>query len=580
MYSNEKSVLILISLLKAYKINTVVISPGGSDAPIVRSFEYDSSFCCFSVVDERNAAYVAMGMAQESGNPVACLCTAGTAVCNYIPGITEAYYQNIPIVAITSDQHPFLLDQLELQKISQENIFNSIVKKEITLPCVKNQMDEWYCNRIVNEALLELNHHGRGPIHINVPIMETLECSQKSLPLQRVIKRFDVKKAPYSELANRLVGKKVLIIIGENLDISDDVINLFERFFKHYNCVFNVETISNVTCTGCITTYPATETGFACNKPELIPDIIISLGNYIASYRLKEILRASKNSCENWLINENGNVCDPYWSLSYIFEGDYREFFSLLLEENISCTKSHGYYDLWNQVANSIKLGDLFFSSLSIAKVLSEEIADNSILHTAVLNSTRVTQFFKFKKKVHFYSNLGTLGIDGCVSTFIGQSFATTRLSYLLIGDLSFFYGMNSISIRGVGNNVRIILLNNGGGEEFKIKLPYPQGEMSNFICAQRERTAKGWVESLGFKYYSASTNEQVRDVLREFAQESNTPLFLEIQTDIDKDSKIIRDIYSSNSNAKVSSCDMIKHGIGKLILTEFKDKIWQITKK
>ncbi len=577
MYSNEKSVQMLVSLLKEYGIKDVIISPGGSDAPIVRSFEYDSFFTCYSVVDERNAAYMAMGMAQELGRPVVCLCTAGTAVCNFIPGITEAFYQNVPVVAITSDQHPYFMNQLELQKIKQEDLFEGVIKKEVTLPCVKTEIDEWQCNRVLNEALLELYHHGKGPIHINVPIMETLACEQKSLPEQRVIRRYDVSKASYGEFAVHLTNKKILVVVGENIEIAETDIALFEEFYKRYNCVFNVETISNLKCSGCVTTYPATETGYASKRPELLPDVIISIGNYIASYKLKEILREGRKTSENWLISASGNVCDPYWSLNNIFEGDFREFFDLIIKQKIAETKNHNYFETWNKIVNEVELGDLSFSSLSIAKILSEEIANSSILHTAILNSTRITQFFRFEKNVKFYSNLGALGIDGCISTFIGHSFATDKISYLLIGDLSFFYGMNGISIRGIKNNVRIILLNNGGGEEFKIKMPYPQNEMSNYICAQRERTAKGWAESLGFGYYTAKTNDGVRSILKEFAKRSDRPLLLELFLNIDDDAKIIRHIYSSNATNAMTSGEKIKHGIGKMIPSQCKEKIKSI---
>ncbi len=232
MYSNEKSVQILLKLLKEYKIKDVVLSPGGSNAPIVKSFEYDKEFNCYSVVDERNAAYVALGMAQQLRRPVACVCTAGTAVSNYLPGITEAFYQNVPVVAITSDGLSSLLDQLELQKIDQVGIFKGCIKKEVALPAVKTEMDEWYCNRLVNEALLELNHHGTGPVHINIPITLSLECSEKVLPKQRIIERHTISNTDFSTFSSYLRNKKIMIVVGENLNIKETQIKLFNSFLK------------------------------------------------------------------------------------------------------------------------------------------------------------------------------------------------------------------------------------------------------------------------------------------------------------------------------------------------------------
>ena len=171
MYSNHKSVQILLSLMKKFDIRDVVLSPGGSDIPLIHSIETDDFFTCYSVVDERSAAYYAMGVAQEKSRPVACICTSGTAVCNYVPGITEAHYQNVPVLAITADKNPYYQDQLETQKIKQNNIFTDVVKKSVDLPVVQSADDEWLCNRLVNEALLELNHHGTGPVQINIPIV-------------------------------------------------------------------------------------------------------------------------------------------------------------------------------------------------------------------------------------------------------------------------------------------------------------------------------------------------------------------------------------------------------------------------
>ena len=351
-------------------------------------------------------------------------------------------------------------------------------------------------------------------------------------------------------------------------------IKLFNSFFEKYDCFYSVEAVSNLNCNGCVITYPITETEYAFKRPELIPDIVISLGNFVATYKLKEILRMYNKKIENWLVSDSGCVRDPYFSLTNIFEGNFVEFFQKLTCVDFS-EANHEYYKKWNNAASSINLGDLKFSSLSIARELSKSIPDYSILHTAILNSTRITQFFDFNKTVKYYSNLGALGIDGCLATFIGHSLVTENLSFLLIGDLSFFYGMNGISIRGIKNNVRIILLNNGGGEEFKIKLPYTG--MDKFVCAQNKRTAKGWVESLGFEYFSAASNDEVRDALSIFAQESETPLFLEIFIDIDEDSELIRDIYASNTNNHSTASVSLKKGITKLLPSDVKDKIKNI---
>lgn len=582
MYANEKNIQILIGVLKRKGIREVILSPGGTNAPIIQSFQYDNFFSCHSVVDERNSIYYAIGISQVKGCPVVCVCTAGTAVSNFLPGMTEAYYQNIPIIAVTADSSPFLLDQLELQKIKQEYIFEGLVKGKTSLPVVVDDLEEWACNRMVNEMLLELDHHGKGPVHINIPITKTLECSTQKLPFQRLIERTDVRDINYKFLDEKLFHKKVMIIVGQGLNIDEEFTDLCNQVYKRYNCIFSVETISNLNCNGAVSTYVLTETNAIGNDKDVIPDIVISIGNHIASYNLKNILRGYRNNIENWDINESGCIRDPYWSLIQIFEGNAKDFFKRLLKNapQEEQQQNHSYYKKWDKLYNCAKRNTQVFSSISIARKLVESIPDFSILHTAVLNSTRVVQFSDYLNahKIKYYSNLGALGIDGVVGTFIGEAAATENLSYLLVGDCSFFYGMNGISIRGVRNNARIILLNNGGGEEFKIKMDYP--DMEKYVCAAKKRYARGWAEDCGFQYYLVNDYESLDKVLQLMKRTSDTPVFLEVDINMDVDSKVIRNIYSENRTKVYSTPgNGLKEVVKKALPDKYIDKAQKIYK-
>lgn len=195
------------------------------------------------------------------------------------------------------------------------------------------------------------------------------------------------------------------------------------------------------------------------------------------------------------------------------------------------------------------------FSNFYVAQQLSKVIPENSILHTAILNSTRVMQFFELAKGVKSYSNIGALGIDGCMSTFMGQAACTSELAFLLIGDLSFFYDMNSAGIKHVGNNVRVILLNNGGGSEFHFmmgrkKIP----TINEHICAEHHKIAEGWVTSLGYEYYSASSKEELDAILPKFAEKSDAPMFIEVMTDMEEEAERTRKFYVMNDNDTVQS--------------------------
>lgn len=553
MYSSIKSVQILIALLKKYKINDIVMAPGGSNIPLIHSIETDPDFNCYSVVDERSLVYFSIGIAQQKSVKVACICTSGTAVCNFLPGITEAFYQNVPIVAITADKDPYFQGQLQTQKINQHDIFGDKVKKMVELPIVNNEKDWWLCERLVNEALLEIDHHGLGPVHINIPIVGTTaiyDCD--ALPDVRRIERVEIVQTDlWNEYAKRLSSKKrIMVVIGQNIEFNDASVKIFDDFYRNYNCFFAVENLSNLESMGTINTYPLTEMlSTACGNSvfdKLAPDLIICCGNNLSAYDLKTRLRNRYKTSESWLINEAGNIRDEYKSLRVIFECKCTYFLERMNElAPIGCINTNNYYKEWLALTSQINIEPLEYSSLYIAKKLSEVIPEKSIIHTAILNSTRVMQFFKFNTHVKMFSNVGALGIDGCLSTFIGQAAATDNLAFLLIGDLSFFYDMNAIGIRGIKRNVRIIMLNNGGGEEFhffmgKKNIP----TINDYISVTHSKTAKGWVESLLFDYYPVYTKNDFDKVSLLLAQESEKPIFVEVFLNMETDAKYLRGKY------------------------------------
>lgn len=572
MYSSIKSVQILLALLKQFEIQDIVLSPGGSDIPIIRSMESDKWFQLHSVVDERSAAYYAMGVAQMKNKPVACVCTSGTAVCNYLPGITEAYYQNVPVLVISADKNPYYQNQLETQKINQTEIFNGVVKKSVNLPLVNNGDDEWLCNRLINEALLELHHHGTGPVHINIPLkgcLTSFECEK--LPVERKMKFvniFDEKNwRTYAEYLER--KKKILVVVGQNLCFENKDMECLNKFFAKFNCIFSIEHLSNVEIDGAINTYPLTEAGNIFSFKELVPDLIISIGNNLSAYNLKPFLRINSSKSDNWLIHEDGVVRDAYCCLTNIFECNPIIFFEKMLKyasSNIS--NDMHYYSEWKSAVGKINIPEPVFSNFYVAGKLAETIPQDSILHTAILNSTRVMQYFPLAKGVKSYSNVGALGIDGCFSSFVGQSAVTDELTYLLIGDLSFFYDMNAAGIRGIRPNMRIILLNNGGGAEFQVMVGGIMNNINTYICANHKKSAKGWIESLGYEYYNAKSKSEFDNIIGKFANKSEKPLFLEVFTEMSEDGNQTREFYDLNKHCVNSqeTSSIIKEKVKEIV--------------
>lgn len=554
MNSSFRSVQILVDLLKQYHISNVVLSPGGSDIPLIHSIETDDFFTCYSVVDERSAAYFSMGVAQQTQKPCACVCTSGTAVCNYLPGVTEAFYQSVPVLAITADKNPYFQGQLEIQKIEQSNIFNGVIKKSVSLPVVENENDEWLCNRLVNEALLELTHHGAGPVHINIPIVGRTDIyDNKKLPPERKIEWINLENdaKTWERFASKLAGcRRVLFVIGQNVCFNNACVALLNQMYQKCNCVFSVEHLSNLACNGCVYTYPVSEINGASSLERLVPDLVISVGNNLAAYNLRPFLRRHYKQMENWLITQGTVVRDAYKSLTAVFEVSFERFLTKMLELIPQENQNNGEYARsWENELAKIKLPEFGFSNMYVGKRVSEVIPEKSVLHLAILNSTRVMQYYKLAKGIRTYSNVGALGIDGCVSTFAGQAASTDELAFLIVGDLSFFYDMNAAGLRSIGPNVRIILLNNGGGSEFHFIMGREKiATLNDYISAEHVNVAAGWATSLGYEYYCVSNAEELDAVIGKFGEKSAAPMFLEVLTDMEQDAKITQKFYADNA--------------------------------
>lgn len=582
MYSEILSVQILISLMKEFGVKNVVLSPGGSDIPLIHSIETDDYFTCYSVVDERSAAYFAMGVAQEKNQICACVCTSGTSVCNYLPGITEAWYQSVPVLAITADKNPYFQSQLETQKINQNNIFAGVVKKSVNLPLINSEDDVWLCNRLVNEALISLTHHGFGPAHINIPIVgrtDVYSCSV--LPKQRVISVPPIIKIDWKQKANYLLNKKIMVVVGQNIRLNTDELEYFKLFFDAYNCFFATEHLSNLNIQGTINTYPLTETHTTKSLEKLKPDLVISIGNNLASYQLKPFLRYNFSSIENWLIWESGEIRDAYKCLTTVFECSAIDFFKRITScVDTSKKPDHSYYHMWEEAVNSVEYPEFSFSNFFVAKKLVKHIPDGSILHTAILNSTRIMQYFELNNNVRCYSNVGALGIDGCFSTFAGQAASTESLAFLVIGDLSFFYDMNAAGLRSIGNNVRVVMLNNGGGSEFhffmgKDRIP----TINSYICAEHDKVAAGWIKSLNYDYYFASTPEELDVALEKFDKPSDKPIFLEILTNMEEDAHKTRSFYDRYRNQGSTNKKGMSQAIKAMLSEKQVSKVKRIMK-
>ncbi len=569
MYSKIKNVQIIISLLKQHGIRHIVLSAGTRHVPIAHSVENDPFFSCYSVVDERSAGYYAIGIAKATGEAVAIACTSSTATCNYTPAVAEAFYQKVPLLILTGDRDPYRLDQLEDQMIDQVDMYRNFCKKCVNLPVVKNSYDEWYCSRLVNEAMLELTHHGCGPVQINFPIVESIEdiadASVPSLPQAGVIHRTDPLSpdSVWEDVISRLKGyRRIMVLCGSACPPSTDAKKAMECFAAKYNCVFATEKVSNLYFDGALDTYLIGEAlSGGLVESDVRPDLVIFFGGNFIS-RWKTHLRGHNSSFATWVISPDGKISDPLQNLEQVFECTPEYFFRRCSEGAGDIANDHALYSTFEDIRSRISIPDNdtlidavngyglsdspiphgALTSFTAIRSLAAAMPADSVVHLGILNSTRIMEMFDLPEGTEVHSNIGTDGIDGSMSTFLGHAAVTEKECFLTVGDLSFFYDMNSASLRNIGSNVHILMLNNGGGAEFYFSMgPKRLPNIDRHISAAHSHRAKEWVEANGFRYMTAASQEEFDAQVGDFVSCGTGPVFFEVFTDKQHDVDILK---------------------------------------
>ncbi len=560
MHNNRGSIEIIKKLLVGNGIGTVVISPGGTNIPFVRAVQDDPSFTCYSVVDERSAAYFAIGLYLQTGRPVVLCCTSAQATRNYVPGLTEAFYKRVPLLAITMQKHPRFTYQEYMQAPDQSSLPRDCVKGSYTMPYISDVNDRYHGIRVANEAIQELSRDGEGPVQLCVPWLDfPLEDIE---PDVRLIRRYGIE----DDWDAPLQGKRVLVVIGEHRPFSDELKGLIDGFCERYGAVVYANLLSNFHSRSCTATNLAMASLRKDEFARLLPDVCITIGGQTGDYPLFRMLSSQEfSSMEVWRVGRDGAVVDTYDKLTRVFQCTEEAFFRRLCQAvpEEGCHMPGEYLEAWEGVRAG-RSTDLAvpYSCVSIAKGLSRRIPAGSVVQLSILNSLRVWDLFEFDEGVEFYSNVGAFGIDGGMSTLVGQSFATDKMCFMVIGDLAFLYDMNCLSVRGVRPNLRILLINNNGGFEFKLDTG-PSTSTDRFIAAAGHfKTARGWAGDCGFSYISARTETEFERACGVFLSDSDRPIILEAFVSDADEYEAYHALLDANRNQTVS--EAIKGGVKK----------------
>lgn len=554
MYSDKKNILQLVALLVEHGVQNIVLCPGSRNTPLIQTLANHPAFTCYPVTDERSAGYFAIGLALNGGKPAAVCCTSGTALLNIHPAVAEAYYQQVPLVVVSADRPAAWIGQMDGQTLPQPGIFGSLVKKSVHLPEIRTEEDEWHANRLINEALLELNHHGKGPVHINVPISEPLfRFTTDQLPQARVITRYqglNVYDKQYDHLIARLNKyNKRMVVVGQM-----SLIYLFERkicklLYKHF--AWLTEHLSNRTIPGlAVKNFDAILYALPEEEQEkLAPDLLITYGGHIVSKRLKQFLRKHPPK-EHWHVSLDGEIADLYGHLTTVVEMDPFEFLEKIayLLEN----KPTEYPRTWETRSKKYPEPEFAYSEMAAIGKLLRALPGESALHLANSSTVRYAQLYTVPETVEVCCNRGTSGIEGSLSTAIGYAAASAKTNFIVMGDLSFFYDMNALWNGNIRRNVRILLLNNGGGEIFQALPGLKMEERTHrFVTAAHTTCAEGWATERGFSYTQAHNEEELEKALAVFTRpdETDRPLLLEVFTDKAEDVRLLKAYYHQLKN-------------------------------
>lgn len=534
MYSDKENIAILTSLLPEHGISYAIVCPGSRNAPIVNNLEECPGIECITIVDERTAGFYAIGIAQKTGTPVAVCVTSGTALLNLAPAVAEAYYQHVPLLVISADRPVEWIDQGDGQTLHQDIAFCEYFRKSVSLPEPFNYNQRWHCNRLVNEALLELNHRNPAPVHINVPISDPLfNFTREKLPNERVIRRVVLSEEVGLEKYNSCIDefttyKKPMIVLGHcGNDITiRDYLNEIGQY---------IPVLTNPISPG----NPFGDLSGAIQKIEnklsdYAPDILLFYGGDVICKPLKSFLRSCQST--QWLIDEEGKIQDTYMNLSCVIEASPKRVFrdiSKRLRSKADTSFNIKWQNLRKEIELSDNQDDNEFSPDAVVRYFEKKVSSiNEKYEIHYANSSSVRYACKYAAH-YVWSNRGVNGIEGSLSTAAGMSMASTENVFCIIGDLSFFYDENALWNEKLRGNFRIILLNDGGGSIFKNLKGLTESVAASSIMGKHSCNAYGICLQNNVLYKKAKTREEMVsgiDWLIDY--DSDRPMLLEINFD------------------------------------------------
>ena len=552
----------LVEVLAGQGVRNVVISPGSRNAPLIVAFAREKRIENHVIVDERSAAFAAVGIAQSTGEPVAVVCTSGSAVLNYAPAASEAYYRQLPLIFVSADRQAEWIDQNDSQTIRQPGALAGVVKHTCNIPSDTNGANAaWWINRMVNEAAIIAGRAPKGPVHINVQLAEPLCGTQSRTPGKaRIIENVEVLHHPRYDIADDctdaiLHTKKVMIVAGV-MPHDDELERILSNLSLRNNVVVLTETIANISGERVITTIDRTLSAIRAGEEDnFAPELLITIGGALVTRMLKNFLRSYPPQ-EEWRIGIDHNVIDTMQHLTKRIEVEPAEFFRQIyagIEHDSGHKVKSSYAEMWRDATNVAKerhksyISTAPWCDLKAFAQLLPLIPKGTDLHLSNGTCIRYAQLFETPQVHHCYCNRGVAGIDGSTSTALGSSLVTTdRLTLLITGDMSLSYDISGLASQYNSPRFKIVVMCNGGGGIFRfIKGPSELQELEQYFEVNRDLPIGKYAAAFGFSYHEAHSEAELEEAaVRFFADPSAAMLAIYTPNTLNAD--VLRGYFAS----------------------------------
>lgn len=541
-------------------IEHAILSPGSRCAPLTLAFARHPEIHARTISDERSAAFMALGMAQQLGQPVVLVCTSGSAALNYFPAVAEAFFQQVPLLILTADRPSEWIDQWDGQTIFQPDVYGKHVKKSFQFPdSFSNEEQAWHAGRIVNEAINLSRQFPAGPVHINIPLREPFYPSENEnfnfpeIPREftTVSSQSQLSEESLKHIKNRLNDVTRILIVPGQQKPNPQIQSLLDQLSKNQKAVIVSDSISNLQNEFTVNLHDHWLGNESLNS-SLTPDLVISFGKSVISKSLKQFLR--KTATSHWHIQPDGQAKDTYQHLTRILACSPTQFLNWL-SQNLP-VQNEEFYSKWNELEKTVERAlPLIFSEVEFGEYpalhfLLKKTPSSSKVHLANSMAVRYVNFLG-KRSQEIICNRGTSGIDGSNSTAVGCTFTTKEMVTLITGDMAFFYDRNAFWHNYSTPNLRIVILNNHAGGIFRlIDGPAKQPELEEFFETKQQLSANHLAEEYGFFYIKVKNQQELESALLDFYEPSIHPKILEIESSSPKNVEILNQVKAKISAA------------------------------